>query len=178
MIGTRHILPVFVALAVAGACAVAWALPRLEGRNAATAAVALLLVSAAGSSAWAHPDYLAYFNVIAGDRPEQWLVDSDLDWGQDVKRLGQRLKELGATDVSFLQYAPGDLEKLYGFPPISPLDVDRPKPGWNAVSLTPLKLGLFGDTRYLLGPVQLWPDRLPPTERIGSGILLYYVPPK
>ena len=41
----------------------------------------------------AHPDYLAYFNALAGDDPERIVVDSDLDWGQDIKRLGQRLRD-------------------------------------------------------------------------------------
>ena len=41
----------------------------------------------------------------------------------------------------------GHIEKLYGFSTIRPLDPDGPRPGWNVVSLTALKYGLFGDTR-------------------------------
>ena len=32
--------------------------------------------------------------------PERIVVDSDLDWGQDIKRLGQRLRELKAAAVA------------------------------------------------------------------------------
>ncbi|HEY1598876.1 MAG TPA: hypothetical protein VGG64_04695 [Pirellulales bacterium] len=40
-------------------------------------------------TAWFWPDYLAYFNVLAGgpSNAYRWLVDSSLDWGQDLKAL-------------------------------------------------------------------------------------------
>ena len=38
------------------------------------------------------PDHLAYFNVLAGAEPEHLLVDSDLDWGQDVNRVASELR--------------------------------------------------------------------------------------
>ncbi len=177
-IGTRHVLPVFLALAVAGACAAVWWLRRPSRHNLALYTIGFAFVWMAASSLAAHPDYLGYFNRIAGSKPEAFLVDSDLDWGQDVKRLGRRLKELGAQEVYFNQYAPGDLRELYGFPVIHPLELDGPRPGWNAVSLTPMKYGLFGGTRYVYdSSFQFWPERLKPEERIGTGILLFYSPP-
>jgi hypothetical protein len=176
-IGTRHVMPVFVALAIAGGCASAW-IPRVVKRQGPTqAAVAILLLSVAISSAAAHPDYLGYFNVIAGAKPEAFLVDSDLDWGQDTKRLAQRLKDAGATEVYFNQFLPGNLEKEYGFPPVHALDVNGPQPGWNAVSVTPMMLGLFGDTRYVYDRgTEFWPEQVHSPERVGSGILLFYRP--
>ena len=54
------------------------------------------------SGAWNHPDYLAYFNELAGDEPERILADSDLDWGQDMLRLSARLREVG-RDVRRIQ---------------------------------------------------------------------------
>jgi Dolichyl-phosphate-mannose-protein mannosyltransferase len=175
IIGTRHVLPVIVALGIAGGCAAVWLLRRFEGHRAGQLAVALVLLSAAVSSAVAHPDYLAYFNFLAGDNPQAFLVDSDLDWGQDTKMLAKRLKELGAREVYFNQFQPGNFEKLYGFPPIRPLDENGPRPGWNAVKITPLRLGLFGNERYVYDRgYQFWPDRIEPTERVGHGILLFY----
>jgi len=176
-IGTRHVLPVFVAFAIAGG----YTTTRLLDRANAYAryALAALALALAIPSLAAHPDYLGYFNLLAGSRPEAILVDSDLDWGQDVKRLGARLREIGAPEVYFNQYAPGDLAAMYGFPPIRPLDPSAPRPGWNAVSLTALKYGLFADGRYAYEPgYEFWPDRVKPDERIGSGILLFYAPPK
>jgi 4-amino-4-deoxy-L-arabinose transferase-like glycosyltransferase len=174
-IGTRHVMPVYVALAIAGAYGSLWVLQRYKARWVPWT-FAGVLVALAGSSAAAHPDYLAYFNPLAGDRPESVLVDSDLDWSQDVKRVAQRLKEVGAPEVFFNQYAPGDIEKLFGFPPVRQLDVNGPGPGWNAVSVTRMKYGLFGDVRFVYDPgLKFWPDERQPTERIG-GILLFYNP--
>ena len=176
-IGTRHVLPVVVAFAVAGGCAAVWLPQRLSKWKVAPYAVALLLLAPITSSA-AHPDYLAYFNFLAGDKHETVLVDSDLDWSQDVKRLAKRLKDVGAKEVYFNQYAPGDLPKFFGFPPIQPLDVNGPRPGWNAVSVTPMMYGLWGGERYVYDRgFEFWPEQLVPVERVGRGILLFYFAP-
>ncbi|HML16415.1 MAG TPA: hypothetical protein VK419_05295 [Bryobacteraceae bacterium] len=174
-IGTRHVMPVFAAFAIAGGCAAVWWLQRAGTHRLAQIAIVILLAWVPVTSLAAHPDYLAYFNAIAGSKPEDFLVDSDLDWSQDVKRLAQRLKEVGATEVYFNQYAPGDLGKLFGFPPIHPLDVNGPGPGWNAISITPMKYGMFGGDRYIYDRgFHFWPEQVQPIERVGSGILLYY----
>ena len=90
----------------------------------------------AGSSLLAHPDYLAYFNELAGSRPENVLLDSDLDWGQDMKRLAKRLREEGAKYLTFTPFTDPGLLQALGFPPVRLSDVPIPSPGWNAVSLT------------------------------------------
>jgi hypothetical protein len=177
-IGTRHVLPVFAAFAIAGGCAAVAAM-RLPGAGRLMqAALGIAAISLVISSIAIHPDYLAYFNAIAADKPEAFLVDSDLDWGQDTKRLAKRLNELGATEVYFNSFFSANYEKHYGFPPVRPLDLNGPQPGWNAVSLTAVKYGMFGDTRYVYDPgFQFWPDQLTPNERVGHGILLFYQRP-
>ncbi len=172
-IGTRHVLPVLVGLAIAGGGASIWLCRRVNGARTAQAAVAILLVTVGVNSIAAHPDYIAYFNAIAGSQPQEFLIDSDLDWGQDTKRLARRLKEVGATEVYYNQFGAGDPRKMYGFPPIKPLDVNGPKPGWNAVNITPMKLGLWQGARYAYDPgFHFWPEQTAPVERVGRGILL------
>lgn len=170
-IGVRHVLPVYVALAWLGALALKrW----LETRWRWLAAVMTAAVVVGG--AMAHPDYLPYMNFLAGPSPERFLADSDLDWGQDMKRLSRRLRELGATQVAFSPLIAAHLERVHGFPRIVPSDPLAPEPGWNAVSITVWKSARFG----LEGErqdVTLWPDRFRFTERVGRGVLLYYFPP-
>jgi len=124
-----------------------------------------------------HPDYIPYFNELAGNHPEDILVDSDLDWGQDTKRLGKRLREVGAKEVTFGTLLIADLEKEHGFPPNQKeMDVMNPSPGWNAVSLTNWKEYRFGLVdRY--PEYKVWPERYEPLERVGKSILLYYFDP-
>ena len=79
-------------------------------------AMAVLVLWLMGTSILAHPDYLPYFNALAGDTPENVLVDSDLDWGQDMNRLGARLRAAGAEWVMFTPFVASDLQKEHGFP--------------------------------------------------------------
>lgn len=180
-IGTRHILPIYIGLAILGAIfAVACVRQWRANRTLAGAGIALLVWFTV-SVGFNHPDYIAYFNVLAGPEPERVLVDSDLDWGQDLKRLATRLREIGAREVAGLPPALKGREVLrmhlakMGFPPVRDFDPLKPSPGWNAVSVTMLKLRLgLGDARSQ--PVW-WPEVIAPTERVGKSILLYYVPP-
>jgi hypothetical protein len=175
-IGLRHVLPVYIGCAVLAAVASLRLLELTRTVKWVRTALPLLVVWLAGSSLWSHPDYLAYFNELGGSEPEKILVDSDLDWSQDLKRLATRLHEVGAREVAFQPVIVADLEHEHGFPPIrDKVDVLNPSPGWNAVQVTAWKesrLGL-GD-RY--PQMTLWPDRTKPLERVGRSILLYYFP--
>ena len=120
-----------------------------------------------------HPDYLAYFNELAGREPEKVLVDSDLDWGQDIKRLSRRLHELGATEAAFPQFIVADLEKEHGFPKVNQtLDLHHPPQGYVAVGATFWKALRFGLTPD--ADSSIWPDEIRPSERIGRGMFLWH----
>jgi hypothetical protein len=157
-LGVRFVLPVYVGLCVAAGCALALARGRAM-RIAMAALVGWQIVS----GALQHPDYLAYTNEIAGAHPERFVADSDLDWGQDMKRLGAFLTRAGADRVTFSPF-----NRTYALPvPVFPARDDGPSPGWNAASVTLWKV--FGDPP--------WVDRMPPPHWIGRSILVWYVPP-
>jgi hypothetical protein len=162
-IGVRHVLPIYLGLAVIGGGVAAAMLQR----RATSWILAALLLWHVASGALRHPDYLAYTNEFAGSHPENFLADSDLDWGQDMKRLASRLQHAGATEVTFEPFL-----KTYptlagdAFPRILPVDADHPAPGWNVVSVSTWKI--FG--------VPQWANRMPPQERVGRSILLWHVP--
>ena len=158
-IGVRHVLPVYAGFSVVCACAA------VDTRAlAAKLAVAALIVWQIVSGDLAHPDYLAYTNEIAASHPERFLADSDVDWGQDMKRLEAFLEREHAAQVTFVPfnrtYAMAGHEML----PMLPGETGRPSPGWNAVSITIWKV--FG--------YPAWADRIPPHRRIGKSILLWY----
>lgn len=176
-IGLRHILPVYVALSVLVGTAAFRMLQQLHQQRWQVAVLALLTVWYAASSILSHPDYLPYFNELAGSHPENIVVDSDLDWGQDIKRLGKRLKEVGAKDVTLSTLLVADFAKEHGFPPRNDnMDVVHPPTGWVAIGFSYWKesrLGLLD--KY--PDVTLWPDRIPPLEKVGKSMLLWYFPP-
>jgi len=96
-IGHRHILPIYPALFIAcGACSYFF---QEKKRSLAACAVAIALLWQMGESLGIRPDYLAYFNEFAGGpgRGYEHLVDSSLDWGQDLPGLKTWLDEHRAT---------------------------------------------------------------------------------
>ena len=174
-IGVRHILPVYMAFSLVSAAAAVRLLREAPARKWVRYGLLAAAVWFAASSLASHPDYLAYTNELAGSEPEKVLADSDLDWGQDAKRLAVRLKELGAARVAFAPFAVADFVKEHGFPPAFDLSPWNPSPGWNAVSISAWKVARFG--LFSEHPEAIfWPDRVKPVERVGKSILLYYFP--
>jgi hypothetical protein len=86
-LGIRHVLPVlpFLYLVVA----------QVLNRARLGPAVIGLIMLAFIETFWVHPDYLAFFNALAGgpSQGSKYLLDSNLDWGQDQARLKQWLDE-------------------------------------------------------------------------------------
>jgi hypothetical protein len=119
----------------------------------------------------AHPDYLPYFNQLAGGHPERILLDSDLDWGQDLGRLADTLRSRGVPYVWIAYHGKVDLSRQ-GLPPFTELPPEQPVTGWVAASLFSLALGEQG------GPIDsyAWLRPYQPVARVGHSILLYYIP--
>jgi hypothetical protein len=110
-IGLRHLLPIYPALFII-AGALASRLTRPVGRIA----VALMVVVAAIESWSIRPDYLAFFNLLAGGpaRGHLRLADSNIDWGQDLDLARdwiERRHRLRPEEPIYLGYfGPADLD--------------------------------------------------------------------
>ena len=85
-IGERHLLPIYPVLYILAGALGRWFArpPRWEALLAAA-----LVAWHVGESVSIAPHYLAYFNEVAGGPAEGYshLVDSSLDWGQDLPGL-------------------------------------------------------------------------------------------
>jgi hypothetical protein len=96
-IGFRHILPVMPFLAVLAGLGAVYA-----GRRKVLLVILLpLLVLWGWGLVKTGPYYLAYFNELAGGPANgyKFLVDSNLDWGQDIKTLSAWLNKRGNPPV-------------------------------------------------------------------------------
>jgi hypothetical protein len=91
-IGVRYLLPAFPLLYLLTAAALAWLWPRR--RRLAHALAALAVGWGATLAVLASPDHLAWFNRLAGGPAAgpRWLLDSNLDWGQDLYRVGRWIR--------------------------------------------------------------------------------------
>ncbi len=171
-IGVRHILVLYPLLAAGAALALTsawealdrWPRPRLRQLGIAALVGMVGWHATAVIRAW--PDYLAYFNVLVVD-PEHVVVDSDLDWGQDLRRLVGRLATLRVPEVSIAYSGSADLARE-GLPPFRTLKPDERATGWVAVSaLARAEAPQHFD----------WLQAYPRVERVGKTFDLYLVPP-
>jgi hypothetical protein len=163
-VGIRYILPFYVPFAVASAAAV---LAMLRASRVAAAVAIALLLCHLGASAIAHPDYFPYFNAFAGRDPSRYLVDSNVDWGQDILRLGSVVRRKHIPSLSIALMGPADYAAL-GFPPVYPIDMYVRTHGWVAVSDHPRQV------MQQQGGCLWLPSK--PTQRVGKSISLYYIP--
>jgi hypothetical protein len=169
-IGVRYMMPLFPLLALTAAAGT------MRLWNWRRPAAAALLTWVAVSAAMAHPDYIAYFNELAGSHPERILVDSDLDWGQDMRRLSDELRRRGVNYFHMACLYTGDDTRL-GLPNWDGLEPYKPVTGWVAVSQT-----MLHNYGWMVAQQQgrkdlafAWLDPYQPVARVGKSILLYKI---
>jgi hypothetical protein len=172
-IGVRHILPIYPLFAIIGGVGTCRLWNSVKAKHAGPAVVVALLCWQLVSSVHAHPDYLAYFNEFAGRHPESILVDSDLDWGQDLLRLSAVLQQRHIENPSIAYAGSPDLDlHQFAIPAFRELSPHQPTMGWIAISLLRLKAGGFG----LPSDSFSWLEAYQPVCLVGRSILLYDVP--
>ncbi|MDX2178809.1 MAG: glycosyltransferase family 39 protein [Bryobacteraceae bacterium] len=164
-LGLRHILPVYPLLYVFGSEVAT------RVRRGTVVAAALLALTAAESLA-RYPHYLAFFNVFAGgpSRGPEYLVDSNLDWGQDVKKLKAYLDAQGNPPLCIDYFGTAKL-RYYGvqegyLPRTDPTEIAK-MDCLAAISVT-LQKGLYIDPtwyRYL--------DSHQTVAKVGWSIYVY-----
>jgi uncharacterized membrane protein (GlpM family) len=115
-IGQRHLMPIYPVLFILAGALGPWLARPLGWRGFV---VAGLIAWHVGESASVAPHYLAYFNELAGGPSggSQHLVDSSLDWGQDLPGLKAWLdaNRLPGEDA-YLAYAGTGEPRYYRIP--------------------------------------------------------------
>ena len=194
-IGLRHILPIYPFL-------IFWAASLFKTENinwlkklghckcVYIALGTILMLWLIIGTLFTYPSYLAYFNELVGGSKNGWkyLVDSNLDWGQDLKRLASWVDE-------YNNKAPQK-----NLPPIENIKIDYfggglpsyefskrnikfqewhsqygPTHGWLAVSATFYRMSHY----YFLTqgqPDYSWLDNQKPVIVVGNSILVYNIP--
>jgi len=193
-IGYRHALPALphLLVLVAGLAAPEATGRRLFGSAAlgARRLVAATVAVVIGVALWIHPHYLSYFNLAAGGPANGYrvLIDSNVDWGQDLLRLQQWMAETGTASVRLGWFGTAD-PGYYGlaYEPLPgigrdtffrlwwalPFNPQQPEPGVYAISATSLwETPLRPEEKR----VYAWFRAREPSARVGYSILIYDVP--
>jgi hypothetical protein len=187
-IGVRHVMPVLpLMIVLAGGIEyedVARSLGRWQARIAAG-----LLAAAALEVGLSAPYFLAFFNAPACLRYErhEMLVDSNLDWGQDLKRLKRYVDRNGGGSLKlgyFGNASPAQLrlnhEQLPGSNMYRQVELDYPA----AEELRPGDLVAISATNYvglLIPEPEFYRSRFgnrKPDATIGHSILIFKMPPR
>ena len=182
-VGLRYVLPVYPFLFVLAGMAVSFRVKPVK---------AVMYVVVAALCAWfsisslaIYPHYLAYFNEAAGgpDKGYQYLVDSNLDWGQDLKGLGAYMKKKGIEKVHLSYFGTADPRYYdidYEWMPSYYLPEDYggeqprdrvfrfPRSGIVAISATNLQNVYFSDKTFYD-----WLKEYTPIDKIGYSLFIY-----
>lgn len=179
-IGLRHILPVYpFALLLGGYTITTLCAERSKPLRLMLAALCLLAI---GEFALVCPHYLAFFNQLVGgpSHGHEYLVDSNLDWGQDLKGLKQWMDQHDVHHINLSYFGTADpvyykidCTYLPGGPFYDTQRETRPTlPGFVAVSVTNLRGLYFPEAmRGLYQPLL----NMQPAAVIGYSIYVYRV---
>ncbi|WP_373464548.1 phospholipid carrier-dependent glycosyltransferase [Streptomyces sp. V4I2] len=122
-LGVRYaiFMPLFLAVAAAAMIAVR--------RRWAYAVTAVLVAFVGVSSLSTYPYYLPYANEAFGGpaKTHLWLHDSNVDWGQDLGRLADRLRQRYPHETVWLVYMGSGEPSSYGIHASDPLTVSPDK---------------------------------------------------
>lgn len=175
-IGVRHLLPTYPFLIIM----VAGQISRIRYKIKYFSGIVVFLLAwyvAENIKVW--PYYLAYFNQLAGGPSGgyRYVVDSNLDWGQDLKRLSQWAKENGVEEIhldyfgwsdpayylgsKFIWLTAGQYKSAKDF-------VDKTSGGYLAVSAN-----FYMNSREKPETSYVWLDRYKPVAVIGNSIWVW-----
>ena len=169
-IGVRHLLPVYPFLYIAIGAGVFRVLP-VNFRPGAAAMISFLLIV---ESCLTFPNYLAFFNTLCGGVKSgpKYLLESNIDWGQDLKKLRALVTPYGRAPVCLEYFGNADME-YYGFASVGSIPWTKDAEGrervdcMGAISVNLLH-GLYTDADAFS-----WLRDRKPLARVGGSIYVY-----
>jgi hypothetical protein len=186
-IGVRHILPTFPFVYILISGQIKKLFEKIKHKKSLSL-VSWCLVIVLGiwyiiSSLLSFPYYLTYFNELAGGNKNGhiYVTDSNLDWGQDLKRLTAWVNENGIDKIHLDYFGGGDAKYYMGekadkwWGDRDPKDA---KGKWLAISATFLKQGQAQPTKGWDKPTDfyMWLNQYEPVTVIGNSIFVYHIP--
>lgn len=143
--------------------------------------VGLLMLWLIAGAIAVFPHYLSYYNLLGGGASTGWriAVDSNHDWGQDLKRLARFVEKNNVQKIA-VDYFGGGSPQYYLGDKFEPWQSSRgPARGWFAISST-FRQGAFGTPApgFIRKPEDSydWLKPYTPAAQIGYSILVYNLP--
>ena len=169
--GVRYLLPIFPLLFIWGSRIVV----ELRRKTVGIALLVLLVLWQARAAVGAFPNYIPYFNEMAGgsNRGATILDDSNIAWGQGLKQTADYVRRRHLKEFTILAFDPfdGPGTEYYGLPKnlrgadiFQRLILNRPTPGIYIIS-----------AHYVTRMTQVNPawKIYKPIDRIGESLWVY-----
>jgi len=144
-----------------------------------SALIVLLFFWAILTMLFTYPYFLAYFNEIAGGpgNGHKWIVDSNLDWGQDVLRLSEFIEKNNIKEIKMDYFSGAPAEYYIKTAKIESYNRETPQTGWLAISATILQ-GACKNNKIPCSyneRAYIWLDQYKPVAKIGYSIFVYKI---
>ncbi len=182
-IGVRHLLPAFPFTMILVAKGIVFWLENTNFKKLSLTLFSILIFWQTISVLKIFPHFLAYANEIVGGPDNLYLytVDSNLDWGQDLKRLKEWVEKNKIQKI-YLDYFGGGNPKYYlgekyegWWGQRNPKELS--KGSFLAISATSLQGGKGLPAKGFDQPwgYYLWLEGKKPFAKIGYSIFVYYI---
>jgi 4-amino-4-deoxy-L-arabinose transferase-like glycosyltransferase len=182
-IGIRHLIPVygFTYILISGQLALIY--EKIKFKKLYLSAVGLMCAWFLIETLMVFPYYLTYFNEVAGGPTggHKYVVDSNLDWGQDLKRLGDWVETNNIQKISLDYFGWADQSYYLGnkfywvvggkYKTKDQFLADNPTGGYLAVSGTFYQQSIASDKNYY------WLTNYQPVTVIGNSIFVWHIIP-
>jgi 4-amino-4-deoxy-L-arabinose transferase-like glycosyltransferase len=185
-IGVRHLLPVFPFTFMLVAREVSrWRTHHRGGVSPHKATVRVKGIGVAALLLWqclsvvsVFPSFLAYFNEAIGGPGEggHYVVDSNLDWGQDLRRLGAFVEAEGIEEIAVDYFGQSSPTYELGEKYVPWRSALGPYHGWLAVSATVLMVAQARwapELNHRVEDSYQWLRDKEPAAKIGYSIFVF-----
>jgi 4-amino-4-deoxy-L-arabinose transferase-like glycosyltransferase len=172
-LGIRHILPAVILTYIAIAFGVVKLLIPMKFSRATLSILLLWYIIA---TIFTYPNYISNLNILAGqNQGYQIFTDSNLDWGQDLKRLNNWTKQKNIDTLYIDYFGTGDVSYYLPDTNIIPVkSTDGPQIGYTAISATMLQDSFYHRKNNPYYQEYWWLAWRNPDYIIGNSILIYY----
>jgi hypothetical protein len=184
-LGIRYIVPIFPYLYIIIAGIIALYVKKIIKRSDKKSVLNYKIAKFSGTflALWLilanfiiYPHYLAYFNEYIGGYKNGWkyMIDSNLDWGQDLRRLKAYLDENNIQNVKVDYFGGGNLDYYLGADNYTLWGYDKgPTTGWIAISVNAIQWNSANEDGRL--SYHWLTDNHEPVKKIGGSIFVYHI---
>jgi hypothetical protein len=182
-IGIRHLIPVYGFTYILLAGLLAFVYEKIKAKKLYLTVVGLMSAWFLAETLMVFPYYLTYFNQAAGGPAggHKYVVDSNLDWGQDLKRLADWVDTNNIKKISLDYFGWADQNYYLGkkfdwirggqYKNAQQFLTDNPNGGYIAVSAT-----FYQESTAINGnKYYAWLEGYKPVIVVGNSIFVWHI---